>query len=144
MSAAIEGSLEQIPSIGFSLLDYSHDADFSESETYIRGIINKVLTCDFKKHICLNVNIPKSIPEKMIKGVKICRQAYANWKEEFEERIDPKGRKYYWLTGTFVNYDEGEDTDEWALENHYISVVPVKFDVTDYSSIKLITRLLNE
>ena len=78
----------------------------------------------------------------MLKGLKICRQANANWEEEFEKRIDPKGRAYYWLTGKFVNYDQGKDTDEWALENHYVSVVPVQFDLTDYSSLSSINRLL--
>ena len=142
MSAAVEGALEGIPSIGFSLLDYSHEADFSEGERYIREITQSVLNNSLPDGVCLNVNIPKSVDDKKIKGVKVCRQAKANWVEEFDEREDPKGRKYYWLTGKFVNYDKGDDTDERALENHYISVVPVQFDVTAYHAISKLNTIL--
>ena len=142
MSAAVEGALEGIPSIGFSLLDYSHEADFSEGEKYIREITQSVLDNNFSEGVCLNVNIPKSVDDKKIKGIKVCRQAKANWVEEFDEREDPKGRKYYWLTGKFINYDKGDDTDERALENHYISVVPVQFDVTAYHAISKLNNIL--
>jgi len=142
MSAAVEGALEEIPSVGFSLLDSGHNADFSEAELYIRRITKQVLSNGLDSGVCLNVNIPKSIQGKELKGLKVCRQANANWEEEFEERIDPKGRIYYWLTGKFVNYDKGTDTDEWALANHYISVVPVQFDVTAHSSLSSVNKLL--
>ena len=142
MSAAVEGALEGIPSIGFSLLDYSHEADFSEGEKYIREITQSVLDNNLSEGVCLNVNIPKSVDDKKIKGIKVCRQAKANWVEEFDERVDPKGRKYYWLTGKFVNYDKGDDTDERALENNYISVVPVQFDVTAYHAISKLNNIL--
>tara|TARA_B100001142_G_scaffold329291_1_gene392072 strand:+ start:1346 stop:2122 length:777 start_codon:yes stop_codon:yes gene_type:complete len=135
MSAAVEGALEGIPSIGFSLLDFSHDADFRESEKYIRKITDSVLKNGLPDGVCLNVNIPKSKVNDRIKGIKICRQAKANWVEEFDQRKDPNGRIYYWLTGTFVNYDKGEDSDEKALENHFVSVVPVQYDVTAYHAI---------
>ena len=142
MSAAVEGALEGIPSIGFSLLDYSHEANFSEGEKYIRKITQSVLNNSLPDGVCLNVNIPKSVEGKKIKGVKVCRQAKANWVEEFDEREDPKGRKYYWLTGKFVNYDKGDDTDERALENHYISVVPVQYDVTAHHAISKLNTIL--
>lgn len=141
MSAAVEGALEEIPSIGFSLLDSNPNADFSESISYIRRVIQQVLYIGLESGVCLNVNIPKSIKGKKIKGIKVCRQAHANWEEEFDERIDPKGRVYYWLTGKFVNYDKGNDTDEWALANHYISVVPVRFDLTAHSSLLSVNKL---
>ena len=143
MSAAVEGALEGIPSIGFSLLDYAHNANFSESESFIKQITKSVLSNGLIEGVCLNVNIPKSIESKKIKGIKICRQANANWVEEFQERKDPKGRIYYWLTGTFVNYDKGDDTDEWALANHYISVVPVQFDVTAHYAISSLNQIIN-
>jgi len=110
MSAAVEGALEGIPSIGFSLLDFSHNADFSEAEKYIIKITKSVLKNGIDSGVCLNVNIPKHIDGESIQGIKVCRQANANWEEEFEERKDPKGRTYYWLTGKFVNYDKGTDT----------------------------------
>jgi len=142
MSAAVEGSLEGIPSIGFSLLDYSHEADFSEGESYIRRITKSVLKEGLPEGVCLNVNIPKLVKGKKLKGMKVCRQAKANWEEEFDEREDPKGRKYYWLTGKFVNYDKRDDTDERALENHYISVVPVQYDVTAHHAISKLNQIL--
>ena len=143
MSAAVEGALEGIPSIGFSLLDYAHDADFSESEIYIRKVTQSVLDNGMDTGVCLNVNIPKFKEDQEIKGVKVCRQASANWEEQFEKRVDPKGRTYYWLTGKFVNYDKGTDTDEWALANHYVSIVPVQFDITAYPSISSLNKIFS-
>jgi 5'-nucleotidase len=139
MSAAMEASIESIPSIGFSLLDYRFDADFSGAKYYATQIIKSVLANKLDKHLLLNVNIP-SIPKKHIKGIKICKQAYAKYKEEFDERLDPHGKKYYWLTGEFINYDEAEDTDVWALNNNYISVVPVQFDLTNYALKKMLEK----
>ncbi len=129
MSAAVEGSLENIPSIGYSLCDFSWEADFEPAKKHIKAIAENVLEKGLPHGVCLNVNIPRYTGEPY-KGVKICRQAKGNWVEEFDERHDPRGRDYYWLTGRFVNYDEGDDTDEWALDNYYISVVPVNSDIT--------------
>lgn len=131
MSAAVEAAIESIPSIGFSLLDYSLEADFSAARKYVRIIVEQMLKSVPDKHCVLNVNIPIGTIDE-IKGVKICRQAYAKYEEDFIERDDPHGRKYYWLTGEFVNFDEGTDTDVSALANKYISLVPVQFDLTHY------------
>jgi 5'-nucleotidase len=131
MSAAVEAAIESIPSVGFSLLDYALEADFSAARKYARIIVEEMLKAPPDKHCVLNVNFPIATPEE-IKGIKICRQAYAKYEEDFLERLDPHGRKYYWLTGEFVNFDEGTDTDVWALANHYVSVVPVQFDLTNY------------
>lgn len=131
MSAALEAAIESIPSIGFSLLDFSIEADFEGSIMYARMIVEQVLNKKLDKHLCLNVNIP-AVPAKLIKGFRICRQAYAKYEEDFDERTDPHGRKYYWLTGEFVNFDKGQDTDVWALKHNYVSIVPVQFDLTDY------------
>ena len=131
MSAAVEAAIESIPSIGFSLLDYSLEADFSGARKYARIIVEQLLQSIPDKHTVLNVNIP-SVPVDALKGIKVCRQAYAKYEEDFIEREDPHGRKYYWLTGEFVNFDEGQDTDVWALANNYISLVPVQFDLTHY------------
>lgn len=135
MSAAVEAGTQGIPSIGFSLLDYSLDANFKPSEKYISQIVAECLDNGLPTGVVLNVNIPK-ISEKEIKGIKVCRQANGHWSEEFDKRTNPLGRDYYWLTGIFVNEDKGEDTDEWALENGYISVVPVQFDLTAHHVIK--------
>lgn len=142
MSAAVEAALEGIPSIGFSLTDFSWEANFEEARTYIKKIIDQVLKNKLADNTLLNVNIPKSSKEP-IKGIKICRQAFANYEEKFDERKDPFNRSYFWLTGNFVNKDKGEDTDEWALANNYISVVPVKFDLTAHQGINHINQHWN-
>lgn len=131
MSAAVEAAIESIPSVGFSLLDYSVEADFTGARKYARTIVENLLKNSLDKHLVLNVNIP-AVPVELIAGMKICRQAYAKYEEDFLERNDPSGKKYYWLTGEFVNFDKGKDTDVWALEHNYVSVVPVQFDLTNY------------
>lgn len=135
MSAAVEAGVEGIPAIGFSLLDYSHDADFEPAKKYVERITRQVLKNGLPKGIVLNVNIPK-LPADQIKGTKVCRQAKAQWVEDFDKRTNPMGRDYYWLTGEFVNQDKGEDTDEWALSQGYVSIVPVQFDLTAHHFIQ--------
>jgi len=135
MSAAVEAGIEGIPAIGFSLLDYSWDADFEPIKSQIKQIASEVLKNGLPEGVILNVNFPKLSKEE-IKGVKICRQAKAMWQEEFDKRTNPQGKEYYWLTGKFVNLDKGTDTDEWALENGYISIVPVQFDLTAHHAIQ--------
>ncbi|MGC4037162.1 MAG: 5'/3'-nucleotidase SurE [Chitinophagaceae bacterium] len=132
MSAAVEAAIESIPSIGFSLLDYSIEADFTGARKYARIITEKLLEKKLDKHTVLNVNFPAMPPENL-RGIKICRQAYAKYEEDFIARTDPNGRQYYWLTGEFVNFDKGKDTDVWALAHNYVSVVPVQFDLTNYT-----------
>jgi len=129
MSAAVEAGTMGIPSIGFSLLDYGMDADFQPSKDFIKKIAEHALQNGMPDGVVLNVNIPK-LPANQIKGIKVCRQAKAHWVENFDKRTNPLGREYYWLTGQFVNEDSGTDTDEWALEQGYVSVVPVQFDLT--------------
>lgn len=130
MSAAMEAAIEGIPSAGFSLLDFNFDADFSVAKTVVRLVVEKMLSERLPDNFLLNVNIPKCKPEDL-KGIKVCRQADAKWAENFEQRTDPRGRDYYWMTGKFVNRDLGEDTDLYALKNGYASIVPVRFDLTD-------------
>lgn len=140
MSAAMEASIESIPSIGFSLLNYNYEADFTAAKFYAKKIVEEVLHKKMDKHFLLNVNIP-SIPLELIKGIKVCRQAYAKYEEAFKERKDPHGKKYYWLTGEFVNFDTGKDTDDWALKNNFVSVVPVQFDLTNYKLKEKIQKI---
>ncbi len=140
MAAAMEGAVNHIPSIGFSLLDYSHDADFRASVPYIRKIIGDVLRDGMPDGVCLNVNIP-AVSAEVLEGVRLCRQASGYWQEEFDVRKDPSGRDYFWLTGYFFNREESaEDTDEWALRHNYVSVVPVKVDLTDYKTLSLLKK----
>ncbi len=135
LSAAMEASLEGAPAIGFSLLDYSAQADFEEGKPFIRQIMQYVLANGMAHGNLLNVNIPK-LPTEAIKGIRLCRQADARWVEEFVEAKDPRGVKYYWLTGKFENEDLADDTDIWALENGYVSVVPSMHDLTNYEALR--------
>jgi 5'-nucleotidase len=136
MSAAIEGALEGCSSIGFSLCDYSSEADFSQATPFLKKIIEYALKNPLPLGTCFNVNIPK-LTQAQIKGIKVARQAKANWVERFDERQDPYGRSYFWLTGEFTNYEpEANDTDEAALTQGYISVVPTQVDLTAHAFIK--------
>ena len=139
MSAAMEAAIDGVNAIGFSLCDYSFDANFEPCKKYIREITQQVFKHGLPRGSLLNVNIPK-LPAEDIKGIKICRQAVAKWEEEFDERIDPRGKKYFWLTGKFVNHDQGEDTDEWALDNGYVSIVPVQYDLTNNHAVRFINK----
>ncbi len=135
MSAAVEAGIEGVPAIGFSLLDYGWNANFEPIKSFIKSITLEVLEKGLPESVVLNVNFPK-LEEKDIKGIKVCRQAKAIWTEKFDKRQTPQGRDYYWLTGEFINQDNGEDTDEWALANGYISLVPVQFDLTAHHTIQ--------
>ena len=135
MSAAVEGAMEGIPSIGFSLCDFDADADFSNAMKIVRQVTQQVLKNEMPKGVCLNVNIPKG---NDVKGLKICRQAHAFWEDRFDKRLDQFNKPYYWLTGDFVEQDTTEDTDLYWIERKYASVVPTQFDMTAYKSIEIL------
>jgi 5'-nucleotidase len=139
MAAVLEGAMEDIPSIGFSLDDYSPDADFSHTAAFISSIAGNVLKNSLPKGVCLNVNIPARNGQE-IKGIKVVRQAKAFWDEDFDERKDPHRRNYYWLRGVFTLKDSGEDTDTWALSNNYVSIVPVQVDLTAHHALEAIGK----
>jgi 5''/3''-nucleotidase SurE len=137
MSAATEAALVHIPAIGFSLCDYRHAADMKPAQHFVRILMQHVLKSKLPEGSLLNVNIP-ALPLDELKGYRVCRQADANWEEEFDEREDPFGRKYFWLTGRFKSREDAEDTDVHALDQGYVSVVPVKYDMTAYETIDFI------
>ncbi|MGS4346356.1 5'/3'-nucleotidase SurE [Myroides odoratus] len=139
MSAALEAGMSGIPAIGFSLLDFSWNADFDQVRTFVHKITTQALENGIPKEVVLNVNFPRLQTEE-IKGIKVCRQAKAVWIEDFDKRTSPNGKEYYWLKGEFVNQDKGEDTDEWALRNGFISIVPVHFDLTAHHAINRINN----
>jgi 5'-nucleotidase len=139
MSAAVEAGTMGIPAIGFSLLDFGYNADFSHVIEPIQKLTRQCLEQGLPKGVVLNVNFPK-IDKTPLKGIKVCRQANAHWVEKFDKRTSPMGRSYYWLSGEFVNLDKGEDTDQWALDHGYISVVPVQYDLTAHHAISLINQ----
>ena len=134
LSAAIEAAIEGLPAIGFSLCEYGPNADFSHVDEWVLNIARKALEQGIPASTALNVNLPKRASGP-IKGIRLCRQARAKWQEEFDERHDPYQRPYYWLIGQFVNLDAGADTDEAALAEGYVSVVPCQFDLTNYGAL---------
>ena len=142
MGAALEGSFYGCPSVGLSLTDHAEDADFEASVIWGKKIVGQILEGDVELPLCLNVNVPMGRPDQ-IKGMRLCRQNKGFWREEFYRHEDPRGREYYWLTGEFVNHEpEACDTDEYALAEKYVSVVPVQADVTDYRQLKNLGNIL--
>jgi len=139
VSAVMEGAIESIPGVAFSLTNYSMNADFTASKLYTRSITKQVLKHGIPMGTLLNTNIPLGVPAEL-KGIRICRQANAKWEENFDERVDPNGRNYYWLVGDFVNYDKGTDTDEWAIANQYVAVTPIHFDMTAHHAITFLNE----
>lgn len=139
MGGAIEGSLYNIPAIGLSLLDHSESADLEASKHFagiiVRRTLGQIAAGCIHDYFCMNVNIP-ALPVDQIRGIKVCRQAKGYWEEGFVKRIDPRGRTYYWLSGHFNNLEpEATDTDEWALANGYVSMVPIQVDLTHYARL---------
>lgn len=111
------------------------NADFRPSMRFVRAIASEIIRGGLPEGICLNVNIP-DVAESMIKGIRVCRQAKGTWQEDFDEREDPHGRKYYWMKGVYVSMEHGDDSDQWAVENNYIAMVPVQLDFTANPAIK--------
>lgn len=140
LSAAREGAIQDLPAIGFSLNYFSHEADLTAAKAVVKSVLEHVLEHGLAKGQCLNVNIP-FLPKEEIKGIRITRQAMGRWSEEFDERTDPFGRKYYWLTGKFELMDLGEDTDEHAMRNGYVSVTPMTHDLTAHHQLPTLAAM---
>ncbi len=142
LGAAMEGSFYGIPSIGFSILDHDKDADFELAKKYAKIIFEDVLKNGLPDRICLNVNFPL-VDINDVKGIKVCNQTKGYWSEKFEKRTDPNGGDYYWLTGRLHNLEpENEESDEWALANNLVAVVPIQVDLTAHETIDLLKNRL--
>lgn len=135
MSAAVEGAMEGVPSIGFSLCSFDADADFDLAKEVVTKVVSEVLKKQMPLGVCLNVNIPY-VSKEEFKGIKVCKQANAYWDDRFDKREDQFNRTYYWLTGDFINQDHSDDTDVYWIDRGYASVVPTQYDLTAYSSMK--------
>ena len=142
MGAAMEASFYNIPSVGLSLLDHNADADFEAAAYFGETIVRNVMRSDLKLPLCLNVNVPV-LPREQIKGVKVCRQTQSYYRENFFPRTDPAGREYFWLTGDLINLESSAtDTDEWALDHGYVSVVPVQVDMTNHRQVESLRKVI--
>lgn len=140
MGAAIEGAVVGIPSVGFSLLDFSADADFSVCRDIVGMVVGRVLKAGLPKGVCLNVNIPAiDCPKEL----KVVRAARTYWTEEFADSVDPWGRPYFWLTGKMVNPESDDDrTDEYWLARGHATIVPVTVDQSALFAIDPLQELL--
>lgn len=139
MSAAVEGAMEGIPSIGFSLDSFDSDADFSVAQQVVKAVVAHVLENGMDKGVCLNVNIPDR-NTKEFKGMKVCRQAHAFWEDSFDKRFDQFNKPYYWLTGDFKDQEQAIDTDLYWIEKGYATIVPTSFDMTAYNSLEKLKK----
>ena len=135
MSAAVEGAMEGIPSIGFSLCSFDSNANFNVAQKVVKSVVEKVLENGLQKGTCLNVNVP-DVSESEFMGIKICKQAHAFWEDRFDKRLDQFGKPYYWLTGDFYDQDKSDDTDLYWIDKGYASIVPTQFDMTAYAAIR--------
>jgi len=133
VSAATEASILGIDAIAFSQCDWTSD-DYQTSATWARRIAERVLVSGLRPGVLLNVNVPYE-PDGGIRGLRVTRQAKARWEESFDARTDPLERDYFWLAGTFVNLDEGDETDLDAIDEGYVSVTPVQHDMTAYDAL---------
>ena len=140
VAAVVEGCMNSLPSIAFSVDNHSKDADFNLAVHYAGSIIREALKNGIPKKTCLNVNFPDIKLEECM-GIRVCRQTNGVWKEEFEHRVDPQGKNYYWLTGYFSNEEpDEEDTDEYLIQQNYAAIVPIKVDVTNHEAIQEIGK----
>jgi 5'-nucleotidase len=137
MSAAVEGSMEGIPSIGFSLDSFDGDADFSVAQDVARSVVSGVLENGMPEGVCFNVNVP-DVDKNQHQGIKVCRQAHAFWEDRFDKREDQFGNPYYWLTGNFTDVGKTEDTDLFWIEQGFSTRVTTKFDMTSYKAVEKI------
>ena len=142
MGVAMEGCMKYIPSIAFSLCDFSEDADFEPLRPYVRMLVKKILSEGLPKGVCLNVNFP--LVEKY-KGIKVCRMAFGTWGKEVVKCRHPRGYDYYWMVGEYTNDEpEADDTDNWALTHGYIAITPTQMDVTNYPLLEKLKKELSE
>jgi len=142
VSAATEGTILGIPSIAVSLTTYT-DPIFEPAARFAVKIMNVVLSKGLPKRTLLNVNIP-NLPENEIAGVKITRQGMANFAETFDKRVDPRNRVYYWMDGQKEEIIAEDDVDDEAIKQGYISITPVKYDLTNYEFIDMLNNWLPE
>lgn len=140
MGAALEGAVDNIPSVGFSVCDYDHECELKHTSPFIKKIIEDVLKNGMTEYTAYNVNFP-AFDDGEIKGLKVCRQNKGAWDEAFDERTDPYNGKYFWMAGDYKSRETATDTDIYALNNNYISLVPCHVDLTNYDAMKDASRL---
>jgi len=140
VSAATEGYLSGIKSIAFSLASHDYDADFSVAMKFVKRIVKNLISNKYDENYLLNVNIPYT-NEREIKGIKIVHHSDTVWKDKYEKRKDPFNREYYWFAGEYNIVNEDPDSDDNALQNNYVTITPLQFQITDFDKIEKIKFL---
>jgi 5'-nucleotidase len=133
VSAAMEGVLEGVPSIAFSLSSFTH-LDYSAAANFAKKIVQMIADYPLEEPILLNVNIP-AIAEEDICGAVVTRLGIRRYRDQFEKRIDPRGKTYYWLSGVIIEEEAEPDTDIQAIRDNYITITPLKYDLTYAAAI---------
>jgi 5'-nucleotidase len=134
VSAATEGTILGIPSIAVSLTTYE-EADFSYAAKFAARLALLVAEKGLPEGTLLNVNVPP-VPEHQIRGVRLTKQGRSKWDDTFEVRRDPANREYFWLTGSLEVTDQDEDADQVAVQNQYVSITPIRYDLTDHRTLE--------
>lgn len=143
MGVVLEGCMKDIPSVAFSLSDFSADADFEPLRPYIQRITAQVLSHRLPQGVCLNVNFPLPfLPSQPFRGVKVCRMAKGRWTNELSKCYHPRGFVYFWMVGSYENDEpEADDTDRWAMDHGYVAITPTRIDVTAYEAMEQLKHL---
>ena len=133
VSAATEAAILGFDAVAVSLCSFTRE-DYEVAGRYAETIVERVLEQRLPQGVLLNVNVP-ALDADEIQGIKVTRQARSRWEESFEARVDPFDRPYYWISGEFVNLDNGDETDLEAIEAGYVSVTPIQFDLTAHAHL---------
>lgn len=140
VGGAAEAVFNGIPGIALSLDTYKNP-NWEPILLFVRDLVKKIMVKGLPNGVLLNVNMPNVQHRSEIKDVMVTEQGMAHWREEFDKRIDPKGRTYYWMKGKKSEMEEAETIDDTAIKKNYISVTPIRFDLTAYRAIDKIKEL---
>lgn len=142
VSAAMEGMILGIPSFAISITGRS-DFHFESAARFAKRLADFMLKQKLPQNTLLNVNVP-NLPWNMIKGFKITRQGKRRFNNKIVEKIDPRGRKYYWIGGESLAPEPIEESDYLAVKEGYISITPLHLDLTNYESIEILKKMIYE
>lgn len=137
VAAAIEGRYLGLPAIAISLATMRGvrgERYFDTAEFFIKKIMKNLQSNPLPEDTILNINIP-NLPVNKVKGIKITRLGNRHKAENTVKDVDPRGRKIYWIGAAGPEADAGEGTDFHAINNDYISITPMKVDMTKHSAI---------
>lgn len=141
LGACIEGTIYDIPSIGFSINTHHPDPDLSCVLKYGKIILDQYFEAPPSPDVYLNVNFPNLPPEE-IKGIRMARRGHGRWVKEYSVKVDEQGNDYYWMTGMFEDLEDALGIgDHTLIDQGYVTIVPHLIDTTDYHELKRLKTL---